>query len=660
MSRVKIFEDNLAFWGFSFVFVFLSLVHTICKHNKDKTNELISSHHKESIMKFINMSLKKTESQIFIIDEEFHKDDEHTEHTEHTEQEEVEHQQENLEEKNKTKQNLLYKSVINYCVKFNSTILIVGGLAESYLYGVRMFGNLISVLLGYIYAVVLIQPMMFRVSDKINTPFEYFEKRYKNKTYVRIIVCLVSMFYYICFLTLYLWGCSVLFTTLMPTIPFWTSSIMIGLYSLSGTFIGGFSQSTKLNLFQFLIVIFGIIVAVLLTIKEINNENLKKIWNLGRENDRITFFSTSLDLTTRYTILNQVVSLPMPWAAKMGLFLPNFKRYKSIHNKVNSKLVLLSNLPFILAINGIILLSGGIVCYIYYYGCDPMISEALLNKNQIGIHWIHKIISKNIPLLSGLLFSSILYFSIIQHSSGINLCGKTILQEAILPFISLTKLKINLTYARKKYIQNWLLTILSLFSILFSILFQYARNTMLSLFFLFNNSINSPIFGLFLLSAFNPYANHFGAMLAFLLNLAMNMFLAIGSQVYKNFRSQEFKQENLLCRESQFYNNSSSFMDNQLILLNMQISNQTKQIFNNSSATPANYNMGSSYDNFLSYLFSIAPIWYCISSVVFTFVFGSLFSLAYSLIKTGTADADSDYEEERKHFIYYDIRKLIK
>ena len=221
MTKVRIFEDNCAFWGFSFIFVCLSLLHTIIKHRKDTNNEYKSITHKESIMKLVNVGLKKTESEIFIIDEEFHKDDHHSEEEEEAEK---------LEKKTKpkTKQTNFYKSVINDCVKFNSTIIIVGGLSESYLYGVRMLGNLISVLLGYIYALVLIQPMMFRLSDKIQTPYDYFEKRYKNKTYIRIIVCLVSMFYYVCFLTLYLWGCAVAFTTLIPTIPFWTSSIMIG------------------------------------------------------------------------------------------------------------------------------------------------------------------------------------------------------------------------------------------------------------------------------------------------------------------------------------------------------------------------------------------------------------------------------------------------
>jgi hypothetical protein len=42
------------------------------------------------------------------------------------------------------------KLVINYCVAFNNSFLIVGSLAEAYLYGVRMVGNIISVSLGYV------------------------------------------------------------------------------------------------------------------------------------------------------------------------------------------------------------------------------------------------------------------------------------------------------------------------------------------------------------------------------------------------------------------------------------------------------------------------------------------------------------------------------
>ena len=74
----------------------------------------------------------------------------------------------------------------------------------------------------------------------------------------------------------------------------------------------------------------------------------------------------------------------------------------------------------------------------------------------------------------------------------------------------------------------------------FSILFQYAKNTILSLFFVFSNSLNSPILGLFLLSVLNCKANYVGAILAFIINVGINIWLALGSLVFSNLKSQEY------------------------------------------------------------------------------------------------------------------------
>ena len=53
------------------------------------------------------------------------------------------------------------------------------------------------------------------------------------------------------------------------------------------------------------------------------------------------------------------------------------------------------------------------------------------------------------------------------------------------------------------------------------------------------------------------------------------------------------------------------------------------------------------------FLFTIPAIWYCLFSVCVTFTLGSIFSLAYSLVTTGSLDADSEFSEERKKYLYF-------
>jgi len=147
---------------------------------------------------------------------------------------------------------------------------------------------------------------------------------------------LMAMFFYFSFLTLFLWGCTILLTTLIPEIPFWVSSVIIGTYSLIGSSIGGFQQATMVNLTQFLTVIGGLITAIVLTISKSKN-SFQELWDFAYSQERTNFFELRTNIKIRYTLLNQLVSLPMPWTTVHSLLLPNFMRYRSIEGKFKSR-----------------------------------------------------------------------------------------------------------------------------------------------------------------------------------------------------------------------------------------------------------------------------------------------------------------------------------
>lgn len=55
----------------------------------------------------------------------------------------------------------------------------------------------------------------------------------------------------------------------------------------------------------------------------------------------------------------------------------------------------------------------------------------------------------------------------------------------------------------------------------------------------------------------------------------------------------------------------------------------------------------------LYFMYSVAPIWYCLFSVLFNLVFGSVFSLVYALVKTGRLDLDASFSEERRKYLFF-------
>ena len=272
----------------------------------------------------------------------------------------------------------------------------------------------------------------------------------------------------------------------------------------------------------------------------------------------------------------------------------------------------------------ILILAGSFFCFAFFYGCDPHLSAKVVNKNQIGIYWVHMTLSKALPSLSGIVFSCIVYFALIQHSIGMAIISKTLYDELLQ--------KLPLNHKSQLKLKNAIPILLGLASIPYSALFQFSKNTMLSLFFVFNNSLNSPILGLFLLSMFNPYANHVGAISAFLLNIFVNFWMVMGSMLFSRTKNQEFVHNTLYCMVN---SNSTSSIS----VIPTAASRADEELY------PRN--------QFLYFMFSVTPVWYCLFSVLFNLILGSLFSLIYSIIKTKTLDADSKFAKEREKLMFF-------
>ena len=164
-----------------------------------------------------------------------------------------------------------------------------------------MASNIIAVVLGHLYSLAIIFPFMYSLDEKCHTPYDYLKLRYNNREFPKLACLLVAMFYYFSFCSLYLWGCAAIINVLIPELNLQMTNAMLGVYSMSGTILGGYIQSTKTNVIQFLIAFFGILFAMKLTLtKEKGLETFEKVWDLAKANNRTTFFDTNVDFTTRY------------------------------------------------------------------------------------------------------------------------------------------------------------------------------------------------------------------------------------------------------------------------------------------------------------------------------------------------------------------------
>ncbi len=160
-----------------------------------------------------------------------------------------------------TKRTPFYKHVIASFVCFNSSILFVGFISETYLYGARLFANAISVGIGYLIAFLLVQPFMHGVTNvRIKSPYEYFQLRFSDSKPCRQIVAVCAFIFQILFSSLFLLaGSSIVCTLLAPNVDLWAASLVMGVYSTLGVLVlqNGYQQPLKISVLQFSLFLIG-------------------------------------------------------------------------------------------------------------------------------------------------------------------------------------------------------------------------------------------------------------------------------------------------------------------------------------------------------------------------------------------------------------------
>lgn len=515
-------------------------------------------------------------------------------------------------EKPKNNNKTLINLIINSYASFNSVVICIGFISETYLFGGRLLLNMLSVSIGFIVVFFILHPVIYN-TESIKTPYEYLQVRYGNKKLIRRVTALFGILFYVLFMALHLWSCSCILSTILPQIPdLFISSIAIGALGIFGASLKGFTQTAKINLIQLVLLVSGLIAAIVISFNSNKNEkSAQELWDIADKYGRRNFIDSHGDLTTRYTIWNQAFSLPIPWCTMHILIQPNFSKYRSIAGCRKSRYILISHLPVMFLINGLYVFCG-IAAFVFYYIDDPISSKRVENKNQIATLWVIESLDLYLPSFGGICLAVLFSSGLQAYSSGIWSCSNTLLDDVLF----------DLLKKKSKFLKVLLCSIFGIFSIGLAISFKYAKNTILSLFFYFNNSINSPILGLFFLSVLNPKANYVGALMAFVLNLGINIWLDLATLIFSTLKNQEYP--------------PLKYVNGTLTFSNLTLSSDDYY----------------PKDSNLFYIYSISSIWYCLFSLLFNVILGSLFSLIYSFIKTKSFDADKSFQEQRKNYLY--------
>ncbi|XP_060065847.1 sodium-dependent multivitamin transporter-like [Ylistrum balloti] len=412
--------------------------------------------------------------------------------------------------------------ILSMLVTTQSSILMLGIPAETYLYGGVLLFSSFGFFLSYLIGARIVVPMLYPL--KLTTVNEYYQRRYNGKA-VRLFIATCMILLNGIYTGVVVMGQAVAMEG-VTRIPKWVSILAVSSAAVLYTSIGGIKAVIWTDVFQCTIMLFGILSVIIKG--TIDAGGSAYVWEVNTATDRLDIFNFDPDPLVQYTIWSLVIG------GTFKLFFVVVKqsaiqRMSSCQTQREATNVyLLSGPAFLLTMS--LACGEGLVAYAYFTskGCDPLKSKIVPNPNQLLPYMVVNIF-QNFPGMSGMFLAAVVSASLSSVSSSLASMSSITHEDFIKPHFP--------------RLSDTTVTLLSKFSVVIygivgiSISFMVAEfpgsvfkvaSSMLSVF-------GVPVVGVFLYSIFFPSATQIGAIIGGVLSTCLVFWINLGSAFNKKF-----------------------------------------------------------------------------------------------------------------------------
>ncbi|XP_022304605.1 sodium-dependent multivitamin transporter-like [Crassostrea virginica] len=437
-------------------------------------------------------------------------------------------------------------------VTSQSSILILGVPAETYLYGFLATLTGLGFMFSYWLAARIIIPIVHPI--RITSINEYFELRYKNKS-VRILTTVLSFTFWFIYLGIVTYGVSTAIESVLG-LPVWLCVVIVSTCSMLYTAIGGIKAVIWTDVIQYFIMITSVLAVLIQGSLKVGGG--LKVLQINSEGKRLDIWNFSLDPTLRYTLWSCVIGntakvfwfpLSQSSVQRIGC-MPSMKdAYKMFY--IVAPLMILT---FLMA--G----SMGLVAYAYFVHvrCDPLESKFINNPNQILPILVSEIF-QDTPGMTGLFIAGLFCATLSTVSSGFAVISSMTLQDIIK-----AKWK-NLSEKRSTVASKLTVLVVSVLTIGMALLLAKIKGTLLKLAMLVMTIPTGPYVGIMLYSIFCTSATPAGAIVGGIVSLLFYLWMSIGNIVVNPPNVEKIltpaPQDLCFRNQTQAYNASSVYLN---------------------------------------------------------------------------------------------------
>eukprot|EP00105_Crassostrea_gigas_P030122 XP_011452329.1 PREDICTED: sodium-coupled monocarboxylate transporter 1 [Crassostrea gigas] len=403
-------------------------------------------------------------------------------------------------------------------VTSQSSILILGAPAETYLYGFLAtfigFGFWFAYWLGARIIIPVVHPL------RITSVNEYFELRYKSNR-VRIFTTILSFMFWFIYLGIVTYGVSTAIESVLG-VPIWLCVVIVSICSMIYTAIGGIKAVIWTDVIQYWIMLASVLAVLIQGSLKVGGGS--EVIRINSKGNRLDIWNFSLDPTLRYTIWSSVIGN----TAKIGFFpfaQSSVQRIGCMSTIKDAYRMFYIVAP-LMCLSFLLAGSMGLVSYAYFVKvrCDPLASKFIKNPNQILPTLVTEIF-QDTPGMTGLFIAGLLCASLSTVSSGYAVISSMTLQDIL-------KMKWpNLSEKRSTIASKLTVLVISISTTVMALVLANIKGTLVKLAQMVMTIPTAPYTGIILYSIFCTSATSAGAIAGGIISMMFYLWMAIGNIV---------------------------------------------------------------------------------------------------------------------------------
>ncbi|XP_037079489.1 sodium-coupled monocarboxylate transporter 1-like [Pollicipes pollicipes] len=397
---------------------------------------------------------------------------------------------------------------ISIMATFLSAILVLGSPAEMYMNGTQHWVMVLALLISLPSVALLYLPIFYRCG--LTSVNEYLQLRFDNHV-LRVLCVLGYLVQTSLYMAIALYAPSLALSS-TTDLTLETSIICTAVVATLYTTIGGLKAVVWADVLQAVVMGAGMVAIVVQG--SINVGGFGNIFHISAEHGRMNLFDFSVSPWQRHNFWNLFFGYLFMWTTVMGVNQSAVQRYMSLPTMKAARTACLLNAPANILYISLACLCG-LAIFATYADCDPLRMALIERKDQLVPYFVLDQMSY-LTGLPGLFVACIMSGALSTISSGLNSLAAITWQD----FLSNINFFKSMSPVTQSWITRGIMGMAFMASQLGGVLQAAATVT---------GAVSGPVFGVFTLGIFIPFANGKGAVAGLVTALAMGAWVVVGA-----------------------------------------------------------------------------------------------------------------------------------